>query len=318
MRTLNAKQRFNDMQPADKSRTLGAGVAGVGAAVLGEKQIRSAQTNQHTAKAKRLLRHQKALTANKITPLQFLTLEARDGARPKQIEEELRAWGGKWQGVDFGNSSQFSVVETKQEGWNTPSCFNLKLTPTEGPSKQLGLRGGATVKDLESETVVVGRENQSIEALEHSSLTPSISQWSPTNNLAENQEEHWQAFSVTVPKTPFFQTYAGSFVISFAFVAVGSLLWDRLSILFQRLCYNRLVTKDMDTTKELRVTCESPDSTIRSAKASTALLRVLVAFHDGKITKPVAISLLIDYHSKTVEEALALLEEPQSTIFSVP
>lgn len=318
MKSFNLIQAFNELEPADKIRTIGAGAAGVGATVVGGNQIWATRVNWHTARIKRLLEHQKALTTNQITPRQFLTLEARDGARPKQLEEDLRAWSGKWKGVDFGDCSQFSVVETKHEGWNTPSCYDLKLKPTESPSKELGLRGGATAKGLEPETVVVGRENPSIEALEHWSMRPSLSQGSllhPISNIAENKEENWETFSVTLPETPFLQTFVGSYVTSFAFVGVGCALWAGLCHLFQHHYNKRQVRNDKH---QVSVTCQSTDPIVRSAKASTALLRILVAYHDRQITKAAAISLLRDYHSKTVEEALALLEEPQSPIFRAP
>lgn len=321
-------ESFKKLSPAEQFHTVGLGAVSAAGALNGASSVWSAQRQRHHEKMSRLHMHHKALNSKELTVRQFIQERACGGANPRQIETSLTAWGGKCEGISLADPANFSVVKTGKTGFGEPPNYSLHLVHKD---RRSGLRGGATEKDLLLATSVDGSHIDATELVlcaEQAAPTGDIEQWSLTNPICEvaergDRDHMWQAFTVPMEPTPFQETLVGSFAISFFCVAVAGGLFTWGALLFQRSTkadkpapsqdqvteLNGTIDGTIKGTKQLSATLGSSDSRIAAATASTALLSVLTASHDRKITKAVALSLLKDYHNKTEEEALALLEE---------
>lgn len=316
-----------------------------GGAIAGGHLMHSRNQKIHHNKMGRIDRMQKALTAGEINPRQFLLQYSVEESKPEVIKEQLVAWGGTWNGVSFDNPNTFDVVRTNPgELLETPRYKlaiatlgeDLPRNPQQGNAPKspqrvniprnfqpndpaLGRRGGATTEDVSRGDELDASETLAIESLDttdEAGVTCGIEQWSPANRIypiaAPNKKNQGHTFLFEVPRTPLHQTLGGSYVIAFAVTAVALWLMDWVPKRFQRLNPADNSLSSSSKTRELAITLESMDPIIKSSLASDSMLNVLTSFYDKKITKTVAISLLRDYHNKTEEEALALLEEQQS------
>lgn len=115
-------------------------------------------------------------------------------------------------------------------------------------------------------------------------------QANPIYEIAGEREEQWETFSIAVPSTPLQDTVVGSCLTSVAIVLVAWGVYADVARLFRggkktnEGWSTMHHTSDMETIKQLLVVLESKDSSISAAKASDALLKLLTAFHDRKIS----------------------------------
>lgn len=300
-------------------------IAGVGTFIAGAGTVRHQQLEGHHYRLSRLHQHQRSLNLGQLNPRQFVAEQALDRFSAKQIETHLQAWGGTWEGVSFANRSSFSVeVTPSSTPFSDPAEYKLRLhqSPDQSPAK-LGRRVSAT-----SEGSFPKAEIDVSEALEPTSLLHNSmnshqpQQWSPSNRGVEvsqgvsDAKGRWETFTYAVPPTPFLQTWVGATVVM---LSVFAATWWGSSWLTKRLGGKGDSSgwgngkQALDEVKRLHVMVESTDGLAQLSTASDSTLKVLTAFHNKTITLDAAISLLKDFHSRTEQEARALLGEGGST-----
>lgn len=318
-----------------------------GGAIAGGHHIHSRNRKIHHEKMTRIDRMQKALTAEKITPKQFLLQYSKEEPNAESIKAELTAWGGTgtWNGISFDDPTNFDVVRTNPDKLFENPRYKLAIATLDedlprDPQQEnvrnssqrayisknsqqndtvLGRRGRATTEDLLRAEGLDASTTLAIESLDTTDepvMTCGIEQRSPSNSIyvlaASEKRNQGEVFLFDVPRTPVHKTLVGSYVIAFAMTAAAVWLMTWVPKQYQRFNPADSSSSSSSKTRELAVTLEGMDPSVRSSLASDSMLNVLTSFYDRKVTKTVALSLLRDYHNKTEEEALALLEEQQS------
>lgn len=223
--------------------------------------------------------------------------------------------------------------------------YVLSVKDSTGFEKQpliLRRRGGATEDHYQGDIPVVSSETQLVQSptiIEKSVMQKNIFRWLPTNAIAEICEQDqgndgtqkWNSFVVSVPRTPFVETYLGSTVVTFVsvltVVGVAALLYKWLfnSNQASKEGGTNNETKEMNVTAQLLATGEMFDTklrdsigSIKDSLASDAIVKLLTAFHERAITKETALSLLKRYHNKTEGEALPLLDTKSLRYLFIP
>jgi hypothetical protein len=303
-----------------------------GSAVCGASTIHSQQKRINHARRERLHQQMVSLNRRHLTVKQFVAAQALEHVNPALLKDHLLSWGGTEDGISFANPDNFSIAVIEKGGLIKPPRYTLQVRG--GPRELSGGNpgGGATEVSLLPANGPLSEEQGS-----------RLSQLFQAANLREDegslrdeagsvlrrfggsprvlemtQGVEWKPYyAFTVPRTPFFETFLGSALIALPLTALSMAMWvwisERLKI---RDKPNRASSiadtgAEPDAMRPHPLAPEGGHPTATASAASNAVLNVLTAFHTRKVAKSAALSLLREYHGKTEEEALALLEEPR-------
>ena len=87
-------------------------IFGVGGGAVGGSQIyHQHKENKHNDKMLAYERN-RGLNNGTLNPYQYIMRATEDGIRPRQMKDELHAWGKKWKGTNFADPEAFNVSET--------------------------------------------------------------------------------------------------------------------------------------------------------------------------------------------------------------
>jgi len=170
---------------------------------------------------------QKALKAGQLTPGYFMLEQLSDDYSPQQIEQQLRSWGGKWDGVLFANSSHFQILPLHDEKGRNISTYELAVRKSYKRLRGFGLRAGATAEGMTIDIETNASETEAVDSLmPNHNMRRTYYQWSPPNpvyNIASKDRDEWERFTITIPDKPFIETTRGQIVLPLV-SAVGSVL----------------------------------------------------------------------------------------------
>ena len=193
-----------------------------------DKYFHNRQEVRHN-RSLRFHSRQKSLNAGELTPGQYVIEQTHDNYSPQEVEQQLRAWGGKWNGVSFADSSNFAVVPISEEPGKKISGYELAIRKSQRKPLKFGRRGGATAEGMTLEIETNASEIEAIHSFmpnDNPRRNSCLDQWSPPNpvyDIAANKGEEWERLTIAVPDTPFAETPVGSTIITLI-AAGGSLL----------------------------------------------------------------------------------------------
>lgn len=305
-------------------------IFGIGGSAVGGSTIyHQYQENQFK---KNLLAYERAkeLYKGTLNPYQYVMRATDDGISPRQMKEELNAWGEKWKGTDFANPEAFEVTETwrpreelgakffrqkdrvcrlnrsepdrskksESEVFSSDGRFNSASTAEQKGKNvvRLGGRGGSTRL----------REEQLENGIETSTQRYKHSPHSVSNVDAEEVQGEpvvWHSFTCTSPQQvgpiPFY-------LFSIAFVFTSTILASYVQDKF---------SKSVNPTRPKNRVLGNPSGEEQELEESATnatpqcLLETFQSYQNKTISKTKAVFILVHFYNLSEIEAVKLLDE---------
>ena len=301
-------------------------VFGVGSAVVGGSQVYHNQKENRYKDKMLAYERAKGLYKGILNPYQYVMRATDDGISPREMKEELNAWGEKWKGTDFANPEAFDVTET----WRPHEEFGAKFfrqkdrvcklnrsepdrskkSESEVFSSDGRFNSTSTPEQKEKNVVRLGGRGGSTEQLKNGIETSTqrykYSPHSVSNVDAEEVQGEpvvWHSFTCTSPQRVGPIPY---YLFSIVFVFTGTVAVNYVQHKFSKWLKpikpkNRTLGNPSGEEQELE----------ESATNATpqCLLEIFKSYQNKTISKTKAVFILVKFYNLSETEAVKLLDE---------
>ena len=297
-------------------------VFGVGSAIVGGSQVY--HNNQENQFKRSLLAYKrvKGLNSGTLNPYQYIQRATEDGICPRQMKEELNAWGEKWKGTDFANPEAFNVTETwrpreetgaKLLGQKDRVC-KLNEVRKESESGVFSPDGrfnsAATAEEKGKNVIRLGGRGGSTEQLKNDIETSTQrykhSPHSVSNVDAEEVQGEpvvWRSFTCTSPQQVGPMPY---YLFSIVLVFIGT-----VAVSYVQHKFSKWLKPTTPKNRTLGNTFGEEQELEESATNATpqCLLETFQSYQNKTISKTKAVFILVHFYNLSEIEAVKLLDE---------